>query len=143
MKSKGQMKLEDINKENIYKVPDGYFENLPMKIQQRTSVASEGRTSLVPSKLWYAIPAMVLVIAGVLWFGQPEAQVVDAETLLASVETTELVSYLDEVDMTDADVLFIEGDEQVNTDSLEMEVYQMPVEESETEFLEIFEPDSI
>lgn len=136
-------KLDDIPKEIVYNVPDGYFKSLPAKIHARTI----GRESAeLPEttgfRLWYAIPVLVLAVAALFWFSQ-EAEQADAETLLASVDTEELVSYLNDHEMITFE--FSDFDPQsINIDSLESEAYLMQPNETEIEFLEnMIAPDSL
>ena len=90
-------KLENMPKKNFFNAPEGYFESLPNVIHKRLEK---------PKKIWevpvfryslqYALPVVVLLVTGIFWFSTGES----AENLLASVETTELVNYLAELDYT-------------------------------------------
>ena len=96
-------KLEDIKKENIFKVPERYFDELPMRIQDRISGKSESAPSMVFNwslAIKMALPALVLAI--VVGFGiifQNDDTYQDAETLLAQVSTEEMIAYLQETDI--------------------------------------------
>ena len=63
-------KLEDISKENIYKIPEGYFDKLPGIIQSRTALKNQAETSLafLMPALRYSIPVLVLVTAAFIFF---------------------------------------------------------------------------
>ena len=117
-------KLEKIPKNNIYKVPDGYFEQLPLKIQARieTRNASQPRVSVVRRyALYYAIPAIVLLVVAVFIF-KPSVDE-SAEAMLSSVSTEQLITYLEDNNLTTDELLDnIELDE-FTIESIENEVY--------------------
>jgi len=102
-------KLEDIKKENIYKVPERYFDELPMRIQNRISGKSESAPSMVfnwTMAVKIAVPAFVLAIAvsfGILFQSNNTTQ--DAETLLAQVSTEDMIAYLQETDISVDEIL--------------------------------------
>jgi hypothetical protein len=81
-------RLDDIPKKNIYQVPEGYFDKLPGMIQTR--VAESRKTGDFHFNwsfaLRYALPALVLVIAGIFWFQssstiEQELEQIDVEQL--------------------------------------------------------------
>jgi hypothetical protein len=93
-------KLEDIPKNNIFEVPEGYFEKLPGIIQSRIALdkpVEESRPFFVLA-LRYAIPVVVLAVAGIFIFQNYQSRQDDSASLLASVSNEELVSYLIEGD---------------------------------------------
>ena len=120
------MKLEDIPKKDIFNVPEGYFDKLPNTIQAR--IASQ-KSALNWSSPWmvtlkYAVPVVVLIVAGILWFGKP-AQ--DAESILASIQTEDLVAYLDDSELTTDDVLESVDFNADDVDQIENEVYELNI----------------
>jgi len=116
-------KLDDIPKKDFFSVPDGYFDKLPGVIQSRVMERKSEKFHLTAGVvLRYALPAVVLISLGIFWFNQ-SAVPVDAETLLASVETEDLIMYLDESDIT-IDELLGTYDFTVNEiDDIESDVY--------------------
>ena len=89
-------KLEDISRENIFKVPDGYFENLPGVIQ--ASVARpEPKVWFAPA-FKFALPVVALVIALTVWFTSREG--VTLEEQLNQIQTEQLMAYLNESDLS-------------------------------------------
>jgi hypothetical protein len=97
-------KLEDIPKSDVFKVPEGYFDRLPGVIQAR--VADVPREAVWAPWLRYglrfALPVAALVVAAVFYRNAPGAS---PEELLASVNSTDLVVYLGETDITSDDLL--------------------------------------
>jgi len=102
------MKLEDIKKENIYTVPDKYFDQLPTRIQ--TQVYKK-KPVLGFSLNWHlaykiAFPALAVLLM-VFYFVAPRfansAQ--SAEEILAQVSTEDLVAYLQTTDITTDEII--------------------------------------
>ena len=115
-------KLEKIPKNNIFEVPDGYFNKLPLKIQARI----EAKNPMPEQQPWlryslrYALPMFVFALTLIFIF-KPK---VDAtEKILASVSTEELVAYL-EVDSFSTDELLAQyAFDEASADAIEQEVY--------------------
>jgi hypothetical protein len=127
-------KLEDIPKKEIFDVPDGYFEKLPGKIQARISrsVQSSERGFVFRYRLQYALPAIVFMAIGIYWFAMP-AEPKDVDSLLASVQTEELVAYLGESDITTEDLLEHVEFNVSDLEEIESEAYAPTMDESPLE----------
>jgi hypothetical protein len=116
------MKLENTPKKHPFKVPENYFDELPVIIQSRVAEKSpsQTRSGYVGFALKYALPAVVLVVA---FFVFRPAPGYSAEELLASVETEDLVSYLALSDIT-MDEIIDEAEFSTETvQAIEDEVY--------------------
>jgi hypothetical protein len=98
-------KLEDISKENIFRVPDGYFEKLPGVIQARVA-KPEPKNWFAPA-FRFAMPVVALVLALAIWFTSQQGN--SMEEQLNEIQTEELMAYLEESDLS-ADVLTEEID---------------------------------
>jgi len=101
------MKLEDINKKNIYKVPDNYFEQLPTRIQTRVNNEEKAfRFSLSwRFALRVATPAFALILL-LFYFGIRTSDTAQSpEALLAMVETEDIIAYLENTDITTDDII--------------------------------------
>jgi hypothetical protein len=119
-------KLEDIPKKEIFNVPDGYFDSLPGKIQARISGKRpfEQPGFVLRYRLQYVIPVIAFFAIGIYWFSS-EQNPGDAESILASVQTEELVSYLNNSELTTDDLLQnVEFNEQ-DIQDIESEVYEL------------------
>jgi hypothetical protein len=99
------MKLDDIHKENIFKVPDGYFDTLPGRIQDRILEAGPEIASVRP--IFYrrylapiAAAAMVVLLA-VLVITEKKPT---PEELIARVPTESLISYLVSSDISTEEI---------------------------------------
>ena len=116
-------KLEDIPKKDVFKVPEGYFENLPTIIQARVTGQKKERAFL-PSfsyALRYALPVVILGAIGYFWFNP--AQPKTAESILATIETEDLVAYLTETEMTTDELLESVQLDANDVDQIEDEIY--------------------
>jgi hypothetical protein len=125
-------KLEDIPKKDFFTVPDDYFDKLPAKIQSRiakTKVRNE-RTFVFRYALRYALP--VLVLAGVIFYYSSSKP--DVETILASVDTEELIDYLQESGMTTEEMLENVEFSAEELEAIENEVYDVSLSDIENQF---------
>lgn len=128
-------KLEDIPKKNIFDVPEGYFDQLPTRVQARISAG--GRQS---SGSWswagavrYALPVLVAAALFAGWWLKKAPE--DPEAILASIETEQLVAYVEEYGLvTDELVPYGEITEEDAT-AIENEVYEAALEESDLDML--------
>ena len=116
-------RLEDIPKKDIFKVPEGYFEDLPSIIQARVAGQKKERAFL-PSfsyALRYALPVVILGAVGYFWFNPSQPKT--AESILATIETEDLVAYLNETDLTTDELLESVQLDANDVDQLEDEIY--------------------
>ncbi len=138
-------KLEDIPKKTIFEVPEGYFDKLPGVIQSRIAEKSPVReqASYFALSLRYALPAIVLIAASVFVYqtyynNQPS----DVESILASVDSQDLVDYLDEDEVSIEDILEDVNAAEINPDELNT----MELDFSDVDLLELsdeFENDQL
>ena len=130
------MKLEDLPKKPIFNVPEGYFEQLPGKIQARIETQkSPERAFVFRYRLQYVVPVILLAMAAVLWFNRSQSPA-DVETILASIETEQLVAYLNDSELTTEDVLEEVDFNSDDIDDIETEVYQLQLEDEVFDGLE-------
>ena len=96
------MKLNDIPKHNIYEVPEGYFDRLPMRVMEQTAAKGAAAAPRFagfwqPVRLVLAPLVLLLVFVGVFFFNidvtqqQPQPEYVS----LGSIPEAEIVDYLD------------------------------------------------
>jgi hypothetical protein len=118
--------LEDIPKKEIFTVPDGYFDSLPLKIQARISgEKTEAHPGFfVRYRLQYALPVIALLSIGIYWFAAQSGNG-DPETILASVQTEELVAYLNDSELTTDDLLEDVEFNEEDAQEIESEVYEL------------------
>ena len=135
-------KLDDIPKKGIFEAPDGYFDRLPGIIQARVAATNPRKVERLYLRyaLRYALPVILLVTIGIFLLRPKPTP--SAEEMLASVNTPDLVSYLEETDITVEQLLYaIEVDDEL-VDAVEKEVYStLPLDDLENEIE--FELDTI
>jgi hypothetical protein len=128
-------KLEDIPKKEIFTVPDGYFETFPGIVQSR--VAERNQPSLKTSPVFrysvrFAIPLLVLLAVGVFWYTRQPGGT-DAETILASVETEDLMVYLQESDLSTEELMDHLPLDADDADDIHDAVYELNFSDNELE----------
>ena len=127
-------KLEDIPKKQIFEVPEGYFEKLPGIIQSRVSQHHEKKAWwLVYSYgLRYALPAVIILVAVIFWFKRPGTEA-SAENMLASIQTEDLITYLNDGDLTTDELLEDVELSAEDVSSIEESVYSSQFDDSDIE----------
>jgi hypothetical protein len=123
-------KLEDIPKKDFFSPPDGYFDSLPNRVQVRLEKTKQ--PIAIPGfrfALQYALPIVAIVTFGIFWYNQQQNKPT-TETLLASIESEELVSYLVEVELSSYEELVEEADlDELDANALEQAVYDQQWQE--------------
>jgi len=109
-------KLDDIPKKNIFEVPDGYFDRLPMKIQAK--VETHGATRAIPVWNLAVRYALLIVIVGfaLVYFFRPKSH--QTEELLAEVSNEHLIAYLSESEISLNELLEMANFNESDADSL-------------------------
>jgi hypothetical protein len=117
-------KLEEIPKNELFTVPEGYFEKLPSRIQSRIASGSSSEKSLFfVYRLQYILPAVLVVASAVAFWLSGLSTENDSENLLASVETSDLIAYLNESELTTEDVIENVDFNEEDLNEIENEVY--------------------
>lgn len=100
-------KLDDIPKKQPFSVPEDYFDALPGKIQARIQGQTRERSVVFKPAVRYAMAVvMVAALAFVWYWSGPNGDPVETpETILASLETADLIAYLNEGDITTDELL--------------------------------------
>jgi len=116
-----KIKLDDIEKENIFQTPSGYFEDLPSIIQAR-AVREKPQAWYLnlfrqPAMKW-AIPALVVVLAAVFSTQLIEPKggtpTLTAAELVEELSTEEMYAFLMEhTDITHQELLDVAAENQL------------------------------
>lgn len=135
-------KLENIPKKNIYEVPDGYFDKLPGIIQARVVKQSPKQEFVFSwiTSLKYALPVVLIGVAGLFWYNNAQ-QSNDIDSILASIETEELVAYINASDISTDELLDAFSFDAVDISNIEDEVYGSLYDEELDELTEEFDID--
>ncbi len=113
------MKLEDINKKNIYTVPEKYFDQLPGRVQVRIQAKKPEGIFALNWSLTYkiAVPALAMVmLVFYFWYDGPE-NIQSVESLLTQVATDDLVAYLETTDITTEEII-----ESIDFDNIDLDL---------------------
>jgi len=127
-------KLEDIGKKEVFNVPEGYFEKLPGIIQARVATPNKEREirPVFSYALRYALPVIVLFALGIFWFNR-QSQLTTAESILASIQTEDLVAYLNDADLTTEELLEDATLNEEDANEIEGAVYGLELNEEDFE----------
>ncbi len=119
-----KFRLEDLEKRQVFnKPPAGYFDRLPGIIQAKTAHQA-GKTGRWASWVWALrlapVAAMLVIIA--LYSGMFQQQLDDPgfEEILSQVTSEEIILYLEELDISNDEIL-----EEVDLKALSLELEQM------------------
>lgn len=113
-------KLDDIDKKPDFNVPEGYFEELPLKILRRIEAEkSKSRSIPLPSWSFALAAAVVVLVSFVVFLGGSESK---AEKLLAEVSEEDLVAYIEELELDEYDLVATFPE---TTDNMEFEEFEM------------------
>ncbi|MEK6781318.1 MAG: hypothetical protein AABY93_06410 [Bacteroidota bacterium] len=141
-------KLDDLPKKAIFEVPEGYFDRLPGVIQSRIAIKNPvpiaiRRPSYFVLSFRYALPAFILMAASIFvyqnYYGAKSS---DAESILATVSSQDLVNYLDDDDVSIEEIL----DEAIINEIEVDELNTMELDFSEEDLLKLsdeFENDQL
>jgi hypothetical protein len=132
-------KLDDIPKKNVFEVPEGYFDRLPGIIQSRVTTENAA-PSWISSWGWslrYAVPALVLIVAGLFWLPIRGTKSPNIANELALIEPQQLGLYLEEHGLSTEDLMETTTWDAGDLQDLENAVYsQYPIEDKEIKKIE-------
>lgn len=130
-------KLEDIPKKNIFETPEGYFGQLPSRVQARISSGKTGmQRSWALLAVRYALPVFLAVVVFTAWqLNTRSVHSAGYEEILASVDTNALVAYLEDNGITTDDLLQPLNVTQDDVIEIEDEVYDISFEEADLDEL--------
>lgn len=102
-----KINIEELKRDKpVYKVPDGYFEGLTSKIQDRIKEEEQ----VAPEKVWvprlaWATPILIIAISIIYLMNVGGNQPESVEDMLASISNEELIEYLDMTDVPTDEIL--------------------------------------
>jgi hypothetical protein len=130
------IELDNIPKKTVFTVPDGYFDKLPGAIQARIPRRDTGRTLVRSYALRYALPAILVAAVAIYYYNTQSRP--DPQTILATVDTSELILYVQETTPVTTDDLLESFDISTgDVEAIENEVYNLDLENAGDEFLEL------
>ncbi len=102
-----KINIEELRRDKPnYKVPDGYFEGLTSKIQERIKEEEQ----VAPERVWvprlaWATPILVIAISIIYLMNAGGNEPESVEDMLASISNEELIEYLDMTDVPTDEIL--------------------------------------
>lgn len=113
-------KLDDIEKKADFQVPEGYFEDLPLRIQKQIETEKPQSKSIRVPAWSYALAASVLLVMSFLFLFDGDQNT--AEDMLAEVSEEDLTAYIEEMDLDAYDLAtaFPESTDELEFDDVEM-----------------------
>jgi membrane carboxypeptidase/penicillin-binding protein PbpC len=122
-------KLDDLTKKLDYKVPEGYFDSLPGRIQSRvTSGKSASWRFNLGFSMRYALPLVALVAVGIVWYNRANESMYEQ---LEKIDENQLTWFLDESDLTSEELADNVTWSTEDLDALEEEVFNAMDESGE------------
>ena len=131
-------KLDEIPKKNVFEVPDGYFDRLPMKILARLETPAQTPSISIWNLIFrYALPSVIAVFA-LVYFLRPKSY--EPEDLLAGIASEHLIAYLHDSDINESDLLEAANFDEADADSLNVQLNNILLGDSEVnEFERVLE----
>lgn len=111
-------RLDEIPKKVLFEAPEGYFEKLPGRIQARIT-KPEPEVAWGKLALRYALPVVVLAAAAV--FLLTNRPTLTPEEVIASIESEQLVAYLEDSEVNTDDLLDVISLEPTEVESIELD----------------------
>ena len=139
------MKLDDIHKDNIFKVPENYFGDFPGRLEKR--IAEDRKiTRIVPIRKivnWAA--AAVILLFGLYGITRLGDHSLTVDQMLSDIPTEELIDYLVDSDISTEELLenldisiianndYPVSDDLISTDPIDEETIDNLLDEYEIE----------
>lgn len=114
---KQKFQINDLKKGNIFKVPESYFDDLPMRIQSRIEKPkSIWEQPTLSFSLKFALPTIAIVLIAYFGFLRSPS-LPEYESILKEISTEEIVDYLAYSDITTDEML----------DNFDLEILSMEI----------------
>ncbi len=116
-------KFENLSKKIPFTVPEGYFDNLPLILQTKLEASRSVKNDhpYFRLALQYALPVLVMVVLFMLVFKPSTSESV--EQILSTVSTEQLLTYLEENNLTTEELLDTIDFDSLSVEAIEQEVY--------------------
>jgi hypothetical protein len=103
---KPRIRVDDLEKKNVFSVPDRYFDHLPSEIQARVSSRNRAGSFSFAWLLRAGAFASIALLVMCLWYfnGQSDST---PEAQLAQVSTEEIATYLQDSEVTQRELIDI------------------------------------
>ena len=115
-----RLTLDSIEKKEVFKVSEGYFDNLPTRIQNRVIEREyKSRPAYIFSKsLKFALPVIALIIMSIYFGNRYNDSGLDVQAMIDEVSTEQLVAYLSESELSTDEILALIDVEELDIDGM-------------------------
>ena len=131
------MKLDDLNKENIFNTPDNYFESFPERLKSRLEENKVIEKQQVRLHVYYkfAAAAAVAVIVILVSLNLFIDRSLSPEELLADVSSEDLIEYLVSSEISEDELLENMDLSLIDYEGMEMDYYLLPPETTDEKII--------
>lgn len=120
MEERKRIRLDDLDRKHPFAVPEGYFDSLAERIQERVTATASEEPAALPERAetkmirhWWTLPAVaasIALIVGLIWFTLPARQGPLGPDTLSAVSDDAILEYLesqelDYYDLANQDVI--------------------------------------
>jgi hypothetical protein len=137
---KKNINLEDIPKKELYSVSANYFDKLPSRIQERAIQSTKKKSfgNALSLSLRFALPGLALVFMlfyfGVRWNNDD----INVQAMLDDIPTEDLISYIQESDITTDELLSLIDIEELDIDGMVEEEIQLFNDDDLDDLMEVY-----
>jgi len=129
-------KLNDIEKTQHFKVPDGYFDELQNDVLNKIDAEANPKEKIIPFRAFYAVAASIALVAVsifTLWYFSTASRGVDSSynEILSEVSDDDIIAYLEYSDVSYSEIGYYVYDDS-----------EMQEKEDPTEFFEFEEEEA-
>lgn len=106
-----RIKLDDIEKKIPYEVPDDYFLNLTADIQSK--ISTQSKIEIIPNwalRLAFVPALLLMVFIGYKVYDSNDVSIPQSEILLANIPDEDIISYLDQEELSLNDLMAMTTD---------------------------------
>jgi hypothetical protein len=124
-------KLDEISRKGIFDTPENYFKELPSRIHTRITAKHAQEAGALRLVWRLSLPLLLLVAVSIYYFLSRPSD--GASSILATVQTYELVQFLDESELPTDDLIETAQFTVEDVSEIEKEVYNYNVDEYQLE----------
>ncbi len=114
-----KINLEHLKKENVFQVPDQYFETLPELINEKVKKNnSQSGTKVIRMTFRYALPVAAMVVVAIYLgiFSQSTDESLEVEDMIANITVEELYDYLENSEISTDEIIASLDNEELDLD---------------------------
>ncbi len=99
-------KLKNLKEKQLFTVPEDYFDKLPGRVQAQITTSNKQISFKFPVVFKYALPVITLTIAVIFWMQSNNiSKTQSVHQLLAEIPAADIIDYLEDSDLSLADII--------------------------------------